>query len=308
VAGLAFFARLAWRAERAWVKWPGVVLAGLFTAVGALVAILGAAGAYKIYARHGTQAPPVLAASAPARIERGQMLAAGLCAACHSKDGELPLAGGKNLFDEAPMPMGVLHAPNLTPAGNVKEWSDAEVFRILRTGVSRDGRATLMAMIGSRLLSDEDVLSLIAFVRSQPAVQNGTPPFRPSLLLSLFVGAGLMRLDPASADSVAAPARAPNAEYGKYVLDFVSCEGCHGEKLDGRAPPPGEPTPNLTQVLPRWSKDDFFRAMREGTTPDGRKMKDTMPWRPMGKLDDVELEAMYRYLHALNPLPQRSRP
>ena len=46
---LGALTRRAWKAKRAWVKWSGTVLAGLFTLVFALLTIIGALGTYKLF-------------------------------------------------------------------------------------------------------------------------------------------------------------------------------------------------------------------------------------------------------------------
>ena len=54
--------------------------------------------------------------------------------------------------------------------------------------------------------------------------------------------------------------------------------------------------------MPQWSQDDFFMAMRTGVDKTGHQISPLMPWKTIGKLDDVELEALYEYLHALTPV------
>jgi hypothetical protein len=36
--------------------------------------------------------------------------------------------------------------------------------------------------------------------------------------------------------------------------------------------------------------------MRTGTDPGGHELSNQMPWRPIGKMDDEELGAVYEYL------------
>ena len=59
---------------------------------------------------------------------------------------------------------------------------------------------------------------------------------------------------------------------------------------------------NLTVVMPQWSQEDFFKAMRTGVDSTGHQILPPMPWKAIGKLDDVELAALYEYLHALTPV------
>jgi mono/diheme cytochrome c family protein len=119
-------------------------------------------------------------------------------------------------------------------------------------------------------------------------------------LLALLTGAGLFNFGPASSAPVNAPTKAADAVYGKYVLGLVDCAGCHGPNLDGNVSPPQKKTPNLTKIVTQWSKDDFFKMARTGAVPGGWTLDNkTMPWKSSGRLDDVELEALYMYLHGL---------
>jgi len=36
--------------------------------------------------------------------------------------------------------------------------------------------------------------------------------------------------------------------------------------------------------------------MRTGIDPNGRELSGPMPWRPIGRMDDEELAAVYEYL------------
>jgi hypothetical protein len=71
--------------------------------------------------------------------------------------------------------------------------------------------------------------------------------------------------------------------------------------LTGDAAPPAPPSPNLTLIVPNWSKEDFFQAIRTGVDKTGHQIQPPMPWKTIAKLEDVELAAMYEYLHALPP-------
>ncbi|MCC7163812.1 MAG: c-type cytochrome [Anaerolineae bacterium] len=304
---VALFAWLTWRAwksKRALLKWVGVVGAGLLTLLFALVTLVIAKGFFDMYRPYPVAAVNVSIYGTPEQLARGEHLAGFLCASCHSQNGELPLTGGGNLSAETGMPLGDVYAPNITPAGKIQELSDADIFRILRTGVEPGGRLTGMSFFPVRHLSDDDAKSIIAYLRQAQPVQGTRPPLNPSPLFLAFVGLGF--ISPQAADApiqpVIAPPKAANKEYGEYVASFGSCSDCHGPALDGNAPPPAPPgAPNLTVIVPNWSKQDFFQAMRTDIDPTGHQIQPPMPWKQVGKLDDVELEALYKYLHALTP-------
>ena len=93
-----------------------------------------------------------------------------------------------------------------------------------------------MSNFRGRNLSDEDLQSLIAYLRNQPAVDNETqnPPDQPSLLGLILLGAGMLPAgQPPITDGIAAPPKGPTVEYGEYILSYQDCRDCHGENLLG---------------------------------------------------------------------------
>jgi hypothetical protein len=83
--------------------------------------------------------------------------------------------------------MGSMWTRNLTPdtETGIGAWSDAEVARAIRSGISRDGRALhWQGMIWDHTsnLDEEDVRSLIRWLRAMPAVKHPIhAPFAPSV-------------------------------------------------------------------------------------------------------------------------------
>jgi hypothetical protein len=53
--------------------------------------------------------------------------------------------------------------------------------------------------------------------------------------------------------------------------------------------------PDLNLVK-QWNLAEFFATMRTGIDPDGQEVSKQMPWRPLGRMDDEELAAVYEYL------------
>jgi mono/diheme cytochrome c family protein len=217
------------------------------------------------------------------------------------------LSGGKNLADDTGLPLGNLYPPNLTPAGELKSWSDGEILRAIREGVHKSGRP-LMVMPAQNLrnLSDEDALSVVAYLRSQPAIQHETPPMNPSLLAVILTGAGIVELDPKPVTGpVAAPAKGPTAEYGQYVVSFQDCRDCHGKDFTG-GKPPAPVGPDL-HLIKGWTQEQFIKTIRTGVDPSGHQLKPTMPWQTYAKMDDIELAAVYEYMRNLPPVAATSR-
>jgi mono/diheme cytochrome c family protein len=143
---------------------------------------------------------------------------------------------------------------------------------------------------------------VIAYLRSQPAVENKTPdpPDRANLLAALLFGAGMIPggLPPVEG-AIVAPPKAPSVAYGEYILSFQDCRNCHGEDLKGGKE--GQLAPigwNLDPVK-QWTAEQFIATMRTGVNPDGYHLSVNMPWKQVGRLDDVELQAVHAYLASL---------
>ena len=122
-----------------------------------------------------SRAPPERAAL----VARGRYIFANAsCALCHGNDG----AGGLKVNGAD---FGTVFAANLSPdrETGLGAWSDAEIARAIRSGVSRDGRPLFwqgMPWDHFSNLDEEDVASVIAFLRMLPPVARKTPATRPA--------------------------------------------------------------------------------------------------------------------------------
>jgi mono/diheme cytochrome c family protein len=232
------------------------------------------------------------------------------CAGCHSTAGNVPLDGSKDsLFNGSNgPPFGTMYAPNLTPGGPLKDWSDGEIIRAIREGVDQSGRPLVfMPSDTFHNIGDADVQALVAYLRSQPAVQHDTPPRDISILGTILVGAGLFptAAQPPITQPVVAPEPGPTPAYGEYLVNITGCRTCHGQNLTGRppggfGPPAGQ---NLVAVVPTWSEADFVKMIRTGVDPKGHALNpDQMPWKDFSAVfTDDNLKAIYAYLHGLKP-------
>jgi len=294
----------AWRARNVVVRIIAGIVTSLLTLVLAAVSVLGILGAYRLYAPHGAPAATITAQASPDVVAAASKRMSG-CTGCHSSSGDLPLDGGSsNLLAGGP-PLGVLVAPNLTPGGPLKDWSDGEIVRAIREGVDRDGHALLIMPSDTfHHLSDADVQAAVAYLRSQPAVNHPTPPRDISLLGLAIVGAGLFPTaeQPHIDQPQAAPPAGVTPEYGQYLVDITGCRTCHGSTLEGRAPggfgPPAGP--NIKALVPTWQEAQFVNFFRTGVDAYGRSVDpNLMPWRDIGKAySDDELKAIYAYLRS----------
>ncbi|MCC7357995.1 MAG: cytochrome c [Anaerolineales bacterium] len=300
--GLGWLALRAFRARNALVKWVGGLLAALLTLVIGLVTVVALLGLFKLYMPIGSPVKDLTIEITPERVARGEHLANTFCVGCHSPTGDLPMIGGVDLGADLGMPLGQFISVNLTPAGPLAGWSDGEVLRILREGAAPDGRRLIMmGAARARYMSDEDLYSVIAYLRSQAPVENDTPqpPDSPTLLAGILAALGMVPIEPPVTGSISAPPMGATAEYGAYVVSFQDCVVCHGVNLDGNPSSPIVPAGPDLAVVKGWTAEQFLTTFRTGVDPSGHQLSEAMPWRQIARLDDVELTAVYEYLISL---------
>jgi mono/diheme cytochrome c family protein len=248
----------------------------------------------------------------PAVIARGRHVAEALapCASshCHSDD----LAGA-----ELPSEMGPLatfYGPNLTKNGMGAVYTDAELFRLLRHGVKRDGRSLRFMPVQSfNWLSDSDVVAVISYVRSVPGKDKPNGPTEVRLLGKVMdVRADVpidvaRRIDHGKLD-VAPNAPSASADYGRYITR--TCSGCHGEHLSGGHVPGTPPsfadaanlTPDATGMA-GVSYDEFVSILDTGKKKNGTPLAEFMPWQTFKRLDSTEKKAVFAYLQTVPARP-----
>ena len=239
-------------------------------------------------------------------LARGEHLARTSCAGCHSPNMQPPLSGATaDFFTEPGMPpFGHLVSPNLTPGGRLAQYSDAELARAIREGVNREGRPMLiMPSARFHALSDRDVAALVAFMRSQPAVEHATRARELNPLAYFVLGAKMFPLSdmPEAPAGQQGPAEAITPEYGEYVVKYLTCQDCHGADLrggrKGQFPPLG---PDLVALAAAHSLAEFDGAMRQGrSAKDGHSLDPTqMPYPIYANASDTEVGAIYALLKA----------
>lgn len=298
-----YLVKRAWGSKNKVLKWVGVIGAGLLTLIFAAAFVGALVGTFRLNQNFNASNPAsnVIAQATPEQLAFGEKYAK-FCAGCHSGNQQLPLSGN-NFGAEIPIPIGTLYAPNLTPAGDIKNWTDGEVIRAIREGVHKSGRPLIiMPAEEFKVLSDEDVQGLVAYLRSQPAVEPNTPPTNMNVIGALLVNMGVLTNQP-HIESAPKPAVAVNEEYGKYVSEIMACRACHGENLTGGTGFDGSPAPNLTEVIPQWTEEQFLTAFRTGALPGGATLDNAkMPYKEFSEFaTDTDLKALYLYLHGLTP-------
>lgn len=285
----------------------------------------------------------------PERLARGRYLAqhVTVCIDCHSQRDwsrfagpvmEGSVGGGGERFGHDVGFPGEVESANITPdrAHGVGAWSDGELVRAIREGVRPDGRvlAPLMPYKGYRYLSDEDVRSIVVFLRTlAPSTRARTIATTLDMPLSLLA---VTIPQPAGANGhVAEPNRADPVRYGAYLVQVAGCAECHtpserGEPVAGmylaggfafQFPRHTVRSANLTPHatgLGAMTEAQFigrFRAaaLADGATtvpanPRAREVAENntvMPWTMYAGMTDDDLRAIYQYLRTVPAVENR---
>jgi mono/diheme cytochrome c family protein len=262
--------------------------------------------------------------TAPEKVERGRKYASMLCVACHldPRTGKLT---GKRLAD-LPASFGEAYSKNITrdPVFGIGSWTDGELAFLLRTGVTRTGQYAPPWMPKYPHMSDEDLESVIAFLRSDDpmtvaAAVNPPGVSRPTFLTKLLTHVAFKPL-PYPKQPIVTPAISDQIAYGRYLSSNLGCFACHSanfREINELEPEKsagfmggGNPlqdqsgqlvfsaniTPDQTGIG-QWSEADFARAVRSGIRPDHTVI--AYPMSPMPELTEVDTAAIYAYLRTV---------
>lgn len=269
------------------------------------------------------KAPELKVTVDSAHIEEGARIASMLCVTCHlSEDGKL---GGGRVVDANEF--GEIYAPNITnhPEKGIAKYTDGELAYLIRTGIRKDGRYAPPYMPKLPHLSDDDLHSIIAFLRSNhPMVQaseNKWPDSKPNLLAK-FLCRVAFKPFPYPEKPIAPPDVNDKIAFGRYIaLAKFECFSCHSanfksndylnpEKSEGFFGG-GNPfkqtdgstlySANLTMDetgLGTWTEADFIKAVKSGIRPNG-KPATRKPMIPYARMTDEEASAVWAYLSSL---------
>jgi mono/diheme cytochrome c family protein len=300
-----------------------------FVGISLLILIVGAAAFAGYVAITGipTYAPGHLAlrvTSTPEKIERGRKYANLLCIGCHLDPATGKLTG-KRLAD-VPKQFGEAYSKNITQDAThgIGAWSDGDLAYLLRTGITRTGHYTPPWMPKYPHMSDEDLESIIAFLRSDnpvlaPAAVDPPGVSQPTYLTKLLSHIAFKPL-PLPKGPIQTPPVSDQVAYGRYLTSTLGCFGCHSanfrtmneldpEKSEGYFGGGNEMrdhagnivrSANLTfdeTGIATWSEGDFIRALRTGVRPDRTVF--VYPMTPMPDLTDADASAIYAYLRTV---------
>jgi mono/diheme cytochrome c family protein len=261
----------------------------------------------------------------PARLDRGKYLvttAQTPCVLCHSPwdttGGGLREVAGKELTGRNWAPDGTpfVTAPNLTPdpETGMGNRTDDELARAIREGISHDGRALFPIMPYDKLrdLPDEDLASLVVYLRSVKPVRNPLPPSAVPFPLNRLINGAPTPVDgPVTADLSSPEKR------GAHIVKIAACADCHSTRDDRGNQRAGFTFAGGTALLyegrktmfsanittgvngiPYYTEALFVEMMRTGRVK-ARELDPMMPTRYYRNMTDQDLRDIFAYLKTL---------
>jgi mono/diheme cytochrome c family protein len=275
----------------------------------------------------------------PARLARGRYLLDHVtdCLVCHSDAYAdrfaIPVKAGtegQGGFPFGPklgVP-GVVQAQNITsdPEFGIGAWTDGEVMRAIREGVNRRGGALfpMMPYLGYREMSDEDVRSVVVYLRTLPPIHHAVAPRKLDFPVNLMI-----RLAPRP---LKGPVTAPDPKnalaYGKYLVDIAGCRECHSPHDEKGRLVPGADfsggwllagpwgrvvsaniTPDPHNYMGQASREEFIGRFQSLLSLGGENApvappgKNTvMAWTRYAGMTREDLGAIYDYLKTIRPV------
>lgn len=292
------------------------------------------AGAYvKVALPNVGEAPDLVVEKTAERVERGKYIAnhVSVCMDCHSSrdwtrysappNGNFG-GGGEKFSRDMGFP-GEFYAKNITPYA-LSKWTDGEVFRAMTTGVGKEGNALFPVMPYHAFgqLDQEDLYSVIAYLRTLEPVENEVPAskadFPVSLLINTMPSKAVLSIKPSEQDVV---------NYGKYLVIAASCVDCHSKKDKGATVEGSEfgggmefmmpqgtvrsvnITPDKKTGLGLWSEETFVKRFKmyadSGYVPHAigpKDMNTPMPWMMYAGMKESDLKAIFAYLQTLKSI------
>ncbi len=298
-----------------------VGLFGLLLAGGAAYIHFSGIPSYEV------NAPDLKVTPDSAMLVEGKRLATMVCNQCHMASNGL--LEGQEMKD-LPHAFGKAWSANITRDAKygTGRYTDGELAYLLRTGIKRDGNYAPPWMPKFPHLSDYDLQSVIAYLRSDAPelapVAKAQPPCQPSFLAKFLSHVAFLPM-PYPTTPITAPPVTDKVAFGKYIATGkVECFGCHSPSFETQNIMEPEKTPgyfsggngmpdkegniiltrNLTMDkttgLGNWTEEQFIKAVRFGQRDGKPGLR--YPMVPYAAMTDEEASAIWAYLQTIPPI------
>ena len=220
-------------------------------------------------------------------ISQGERMAkiVGCWAGCHGLTGE----GGTEEISG----IREITAPTLSQV--LPEYTDAELIRLVRYGVKKDGKSAIgMSSFTFWAIGDIDLANIIHFLRQQPSLPAVPRALEIPFQSRLKLLTGQWQV---SADQVnqrlprwGNMPRETQYQRGRYLAAIV-CAECHGVDYQGD---PLEGGPSLA-ILAVYDLEQFSRLMKTGLS-QGDRLVEAMAWVIDVDFTDQDISDVYHFL------------
>lgn len=274
--------------------------------------------------------------SASKVLARGEYLVTHVagCIDCHSKRDFTKYAGpvvpgteggGGFLFDQKLGLPGLIYGRNITPDDEtgIGTWTDEDILKAITQGINKKGDTLfpLMPYVNYNHMAKEDLLSIIAYIRTLKPIRNAVPARQLPMPMSMaYPGPALQ---PSIEGNVRPPA-SDKVKYGEYLANMADCGTCHSpltpqgpdmsRKFSGGYPfdlgtckvNSANITPDSATGIGAWSEAQFlqkFTHYREekNYNYDPGKENTVMPLTLLAGMTDEDLKAIYAYMRTVKP-------
>ena len=253
----------------------------------------------------------------------GRRIVNTICIRCHYNDRTNSLSGRQH---GNPKRLGDFSSGNITQDSvtGIGKWTNGQLYYFLKTGIKPNGDY-VFDMPKYPNMSEEDILSIIAFMKSDDSLVRKTINLNPKPKFSFLTKILLHTVisPPRYNDKKMPPPDTNDAvSFGRYLATAkFSCYECHSLNMvttnynqpekswrffKGGNPHVNENrekiyTPNITgdsaRGIGKWTEQQFVKTLRNGIKPDGSQLRD--PMFPFYLLTEKEAKCIYRYLNSL---------
>ncbi len=251
-------------------------------------------------------------------VKRGDYLVNGIltCGNCHSPkgpQGDIPgkLFSGGLSWDEPPFKVT---APNITQdkETGIGKWSDADIKKLMRTGLLPDGVHIAMVMPTGfyHIMTERDLNAVVAYLRTIKPISNkvADPIYKMPQVENVFPGGEKPYTEAMMKDKV---------KKGFYLATIAHCMECHTPMVKGQHPwdrmgaggfefpgPWGVSisrniTSSTTKGIGSWTDAEIKRAITAGVSKDGSHLKPPMGFHYYSTLTPDDLDAIVAYLRTV---------
>jgi mono/diheme cytochrome c family protein len=254
-----------------------------------------------------------------ALVKRGSYLVNGIltCGTCHTPKGPKgdimakAFSGGLS-WDEPPFKVT---APNITPdkETGIGKWSDADIKKLLRTGVKPNGTpiATIMPTGFYDIMTERDLDAVVAYLRTVKPIKNKVPDpiYKMKQVRQIFPGGEKPYTQAMLKDKV---------KKGFYLATIGHCMECHTPMDKGEHnwvkdlgtggfefPGPWgvsvsrNITSSKTKGIGAWTDAQIKRAITTGVDKDGNHLKPPMAFHSYATLTPDDLDAVVAWLRTV---------